>query len=401
MRKCLVQMLMIFVLLAFTVQAKGGGLYLYEIGTEDLGLANAGSGARAQDASTIASNPAGMTYLEGNQLTVGAQIVYGDLDYTMDNESLEGPGNVVGWLPGASTFYSHSISNDLKLGVGVYGNYGLSLSFDDNWAGHNLVKEATLMGLTLQPSLAYRMNDWWSFGVGLGINYGIFSLTRDKLIDGNEVELDDTDLAPNVKIGFLFEPSDATRLGLAYTSKVDYEFKIDATGTLPGPAARPWSLPVKAMTDAPQQAMISVVHVLNDKWSILGEAGWQDWSTLSETEISVGNVTQSSKLNLQDTWHGSVGGQYRLSSETRLNFGIAYDTSMYKDQDDTSLALPAGAAWRFGTGVQQTLNDRSSFGVAFEYMMSEDAQVASPDVLSGSYNNPQMYFVAVNYNYRF
>lgn len=401
MKKYLFNPLITLLFLGYTGQAEGGGLYLYEIGTEDIGLANAGSGARAQDASTIANNPAGMTHLQGNQLTVGAQMLYGDLDYTMDDASLEGPGNVVGWLPGASTFYSHSISSTLKLGIGVYGNYGLSLSFDDNWAGHNLVKEATLMGLTLQPSLACRVNDRWSFGVGLGINYGIFSLTRDKLIDGNEVELDDTDLAPNVKVGLLFEPSAATRLGLAYTSKVDYKFEIDATGTLPGPAARPWSLPVKAMTDAPQQAMISVVQVLNDKWSILGEAGWQDWSTLSEMEISIGNTTQPSTLNVQDTWHGAVGLQYWLSSDTRLNFGIAYDTSMYKDQDVISLTLPAGASWRFGTGVQQTLNARSSFGVAFEYMMSEDASVVSPDMLSGSYNNPKMYFVAVNYNYRF
>ena len=244
--------------LGLTVQAQAGGLYMYELGTEDLGLANAGSAARAQDASVIANNPAGMTRLQGNQLTVGAQLLYGDLDYTLNDPNLEGPGNVVGWMPGGSAFYSHSLSNDLKLGVGMFGNFGLSLDFGDTWAGHNLVKEATLMGLTLQPSLAYRVNDKWSVGAGLGINYGIFSLTRDltALRGGYEVKEDDTDIAPNVKLGILFEPSARTRLGLAYTSKVDYEFDVDATGTLPR-SGRSWTLPVDAMIDAPQQVMFS------------------------------------------------------------------------------------------------------------------------------------------------
>jgi long-chain fatty acid transport protein len=388
--------------LGLTVQAQAGGLYLYELGTEDLGLANAGSAARAQDASVIANNPAGMTRLQGNQLTVGAQLLYGDLDYTLNNSDLDGPGNVVGWMPGGSAYYSYSVNNDLKIGVGMFGNFGLSLNFGDTWAGHNLVKEATLMGLTLQPSLAYRMNEKWSIGAGVGINYGIFSLTRDltALRGGYEIEEDDTDVATNVKLGILFEPSARTRLGLAYTSKVDYEFNVTATGTLPL-SGRSWTLPVNAMVDAPQQVVFSAVQLLNDRWSLLGEVGWQDWSTLGESQVTINSVTLSSKLDLQDTWHTAVGVQYQLTTDTRLNFGVAYDSSMYEEQGDISFVLPAGASWRLGTGVQHQVNDRSSLGVAVEWLLSESADVVTPDVLAGSYDNPQMYFVTVNYSYQF
>lgn len=400
MKKSMVKSIVSLVLLGLaTSQAEAGGLYLYELGTEDLGLANAGSAARAQDASVIASNPAGMTRLKGDQLVVGAQMLYGDMEYTLNNPNFNEAGNIVGWLPGGSTFYSHSVSDDLKLGLALYGNFGLSMSFKDNWAGHNLVKEATLMGLALQPSLAYRFNDQWSFGGGLGVNYGIFSLTRDRLIGGEEVEVDDADIALNAKFGVLFEPSDQTRFGLTYTSKVDYTFNVDANGTLPNGLT--WSLPVDTSMDAPQQIMFSAVRVLSDKWSLLGNIGWQDWSSFSEAEITVNAITRSSKLDLQDTWHGAVGFQYQLQPATRLNFGVAYDTSMYKNQNDISFALPSGAAWRFGTGVQQQLNERSSLGVAFEYLLSEDAHAASPAVLAGSYNDPQMYFVSINYSYHF
>jgi len=390
------------IFLALAGQAHAGGLYLYEMGTEDIGLANAGSAARAQDASVVATNPAGMTRLKADQFTVGAMALYGNFKYTMDDTSLNGPGNIVGWQPGGSAFYSHSVSDDLKFGIAFYGTFGLSESFNDNWAGHNLIKEVTLMGLTLQPSLAYRVNNQWSVGAGLGINYGIFSLTRDKLavLGGYEVKQDDTDIAPNVKLGVLFEPAERTRFGLTYTSKVDYSFGVDPDGTLPI-TGRSWSLPVNTMLDAPQQVMFSGVQVLNNKWSLLGEIGWQDWSTLGQTEVTVGGITKSPKLDFQDTWHGAVGLQYQLTTDTRLNFGFAYDTSMYENQDNTSLVLPSGAAWRFGTGVQRQLNERSSLGAAFEYLVAEDAKVPAPEFLSGSYDSPQMYFLSLNYSYRF
>ena len=388
------------IFLGLTSQAQAGGLYLYEIATEDLGLAGAGVAARSQDASTVYSNPAGMTRINGKQLTLGAQLLYGDLPYELDNRNLEGPGNVVGWLPAASSFYSHSISDDFKFGIALYGNFGLSLGFDDDWAGRNLVTDATIMGLTLQPALAYRINKIWSVGAGLGINLGLFSLTRDKLLTGEEVTLDDTDWAPSAKLGVMFEPCQYARFGLTYTSKVDYEFDIDASGNLPV-NGMPWTLPIDASVDAPQQAMFSTVFVLNEKWSLLSNIGWQDWGSFSDLAISVGPATRSSNLELQDTWHGALGTQYQMTASTRLDFGIAYDTSMYEDQNNTSFSMPSGATWRFGTGVQQQINDKSSIGVAFEYLMSEDASVSSPALLAGSYSNPEMFFMSMNYNYRF
>jgi long-chain fatty acid transport protein len=400
MKKSLYMSMAVMFFMGLTGQAQAGGLYLYEIGTEDLGLANAGTAARAQDASTVAGNPAGMTRLAGDQLTLGAQVLYGDLPYELDNPYLEEPGNVVGWLPAASAFYSHSINDDFKVGMALYGNFGLSLGFDDDWAGRNLVTDTTMMGLTLQPALAYRINTMWSVGAGLGINLGFFSLTRDKLITGEEVTLDDTDWAPNGKLSVLFEPCQYARLGLTYTSKVDYEFDVDASGNLPV-SGMPWTLPIDASVDAPQQAMFSTVLVLNEKWSLLGNIGWQDWGSFSDLAVSVGPVTRSSNLELQDTWHGALGTQFQMTAATRLNFGIAYDTSMYEDQNNTSFTMPSGATWRFGTGVQQQLNEKSSIGMALEYALNEDASVPSPALLAGSYDNPEMFFMSVNYNYRF
>ncbi len=42
-----------------TGSAGAGGLIAYEVGTADVGLASAGYGARAQDVSTVLTNPPG------------------------------------------------------------------------------------------------------------------------------------------------------------------------------------------------------------------------------------------------------------------------------------------------------------------------------------------------------
>jgi long-subunit fatty acid transport protein len=55
-------------------------------------------------------------------------------------------------------FYSHSMSKDLKVGFGVYGNFGLGLDYDSDWVGRYYVQEGTLLGLSLQPTVAYRVN---------------------------------------------------------------------------------------------------------------------------------------------------------------------------------------------------------------------------------------------------
>ena len=61
--------------LSLPTSALAGGIMLYEIGSDNTGLANAGAAARAQGPSTIASNPAGLSYLPGTQVSAGGPAV--------------------------------------------------------------------------------------------------------------------------------------------------------------------------------------------------------------------------------------------------------------------------------------------------------------------------------------
>ncbi len=87
--------------------ARSAGLMLYEQGTPDVGLASAGQGARAQDASAVFTNPAGMTQLEGSQLLVGAEPLFGNYTFSPNAKTtVKGTngGNAAVPLPSGSFF---------------------------------------------------------------------------------------------------------------------------------------------------------------------------------------------------------------------------------------------------------------------------------------------------------
>jgi len=159
--------------------AHAGGLLLYEFGTAEPGLAAAGYAARAQDASTAFTNPAGMTRLEGTQALAGGQLMWLNNAFSIGggtSAALGGNGGgralgFNGFVPGAGAFVSHSLSPDLKVGFSIAGNFGSIIDYDDAWVGRYRVQQATLLGVQFVPSIAYRVNDRLSIGAGVNAVY--------------------------------------------------------------------------------------------------------------------------------------------------------------------------------------------------------------------------------------
>jgi len=69
-------LLVLFNVFLLVPAAWGAGLWLYETGGPDLGIAGTGRAALAADASTAGSNPAGMTRLDRSQMLGVVQGLY-------------------------------------------------------------------------------------------------------------------------------------------------------------------------------------------------------------------------------------------------------------------------------------------------------------------------------------
>lgn len=116
-------------LLLLAAQAMAGGLYLYEIGTPDVGTAASGYAAKAQDASTVFTNPAGMTRLSRPELQFGLQALYLNEKFTPNPGTTNSGsnGDPSAWIPAGSMFYSHPVTKDLSFGFGMFGNFEVTL----------------------------------------------------------------------------------------------------------------------------------------------------------------------------------------------------------------------------------------------------------------------------------
>jgi long-chain fatty acid transport protein len=395
-------------LIASTAQA--GGLLLYEFGTGEPGLAAAGYAARAQDASTAFTNPAGMTRLDGTQVLAGGQLMWMNTEFSVDGATSPGLGSgdggrvfgSNGYVPGGGAFLTHRVSPDLALGFAVAGNFGSMLDYDDDWAGRYRVQDADLVGVSVVPSIAYRVNDQLSLGAGLNAMYGMFDQqvainnAVPSLGDGR-LEIDDNQWGWGGNVGVLYQPRPGTRLGLTYTSAIDLDFSGRAKFSGIGPVLNAL-LQSRGLLDArvdvgakvPQQLMGSVYSEINERWALLGNLGWQDWSEFGETEIGIDNVQNptslTNPLSFDDTWHVAVGGQYRANDQWKVNVGLAYDSG-FQDSNDVSPLFPVNSAWRFGVGGERQASDSFKWGFATELLyggnLDVDKRSALPPVLGG------------------
>ena len=105
--------LLLLLVISIPSRLRAAGYFLSEIGTPDVGLASAGYAARAQDASTLFTNPAGMTRLSESQLLVGVQPIYAHNVFSPNRQTTNtgtNGGNAIIPFPGASFFYVHSVT---------------------------------------------------------------------------------------------------------------------------------------------------------------------------------------------------------------------------------------------------------------------------------------------------
>ena len=398
------------------------GLWLYEQATPDMGSASAGRVALAMDASTASVNPAGMTRLDRSQMLAGFQMLYVETEFDTDFAEFGGGdgGNAWGWVPAASFSYVHKISPDLRLGVTVGSFFGLGLDYGKNWSGRYYVQEAEFLTVGINPGVGYRINEQWSIGAGFSAvnsnleqKVAIRNLGPDQA-DG-QLKLEDDDWGFGYNLGVLYEHNDRTRLGLTYRSEIDLNYKdaasmkglqppLNGIANIIGLNGSKLDLEL----NLPQAVMFSAYHKVTDQLALLGNIGWQEFSSFGETTFSLSSeiTTQLTQdRNFDDTWHFALGFQYEIDDPWLLSMGIAYDESPVSDSDRTP-DMPLDRQWRYGTGIQYDLSEDMTVGCAYEFLDLGDAKIDQnrgplAGEIVGDYSSNYIHFFNVNLIKRF
>jgi len=413
-----------------SAQVQAGGLLLYGPSLDNAALSNAGVAARAQGPDTISGNIAGLTYVKGTQVNAGAAVLFGEIKPDLDQTNQTGGNgdNALHPIAGPMAYISHQLDEQWTVGFGSYGDFGDAINYDNDWAGRYMIQNAKLLGASLVPSVAYKLNDEWSFGLGLRAMYGMVQLQLGVANDQpgvtcplrscpgpeGQAKYQDEAWGYGGNAGVIYSPQEGTRIGLAYTSQVDLDFdenlKLNGVGGGVIPRADR-ETKVKATVKVPQTATLSLFQQLDEQWAFLASANWQDWSEFSTIDLKVDQfgVDTNADLHWDDTYHGSVGLQYQATADWLWNVGIGYDTSAV-DDNDRIWGLPVTDTTRLGIGTVVALDEATSIHVSYMFTWLGDVDVsehrhepgdANYKVASGKLNNAYVQYLGAGATMKF
>jgi long-chain fatty acid transport protein len=357
--------------------ASGAACALRENTGSAIGHAFAGSAAAAEDASTLWSNPAGMSRLSQTQVAVVANFITPSFKFKDEGslpaafQPLGGTGGDAGSLNVVPSLYAAlPIDRQWSFGVGVdWQRIDAELTSRVNYSaalaqGAGQAAAGGLIPAALVPQI-------------IGLTPGLESKVK--------VEGDDSTWGWN--IGFLWDATPQTRIGAHYRSSVKYKvsgevsFDHPALPTLPAPLAPVVGLlatnvnaalpngGVTADIKLPDIANLSVFHRLNERWDVMGDVQFTRWSVFKQLEFvrTTGAILATTPENFDDAWRFSVGATYRWNDAWSFRGGLAYDQSPVNTADRTARLPDSDRVW-IAVGAQYRFNRNLTFDAGYVYI---------------------------------
>jgi long-chain fatty acid transport protein len=329
--------------------SRAAGFAIFEQGARGMGFAGAYT-AQSADGSAIFHNAAGIAFLRNRQIYFGGTAIQPSSDFTGANpfpgESIVEKGDV-GLLIPPHAYFTQPISDRLSFGVGLHVPYGLETGWEnpDTYTGRYISTRARLKGFSLNPTIAYKLEDRLAVGVGFDARFSSLGLERrvpivnpftQKVVDGAAVTLEsDTSTGFGFNVGILAKATDSLNVGLSYRHKV----KVDYAGTAtfePIPtgngdldlrvrASLPQgAVPLTTSIEFPAVASFGFAKTI-DAWTFEADVNWYQWKTFDairlefETEPRLDETIEEAYQNsfqyrfglervLSDTW--AVRGGY-------------------------------------------------------------------------------------------
>ena len=401
-----VSTLVVAVSLAWAGDVMASGYAIKEQSASSLGTAFAGAGSSAQDPSVMFFNPAGITRLDGYRISGVASGIFPRTEFSNDGSVLTPPGLTIPGGEGGDAgddalvpaVYLTAAPNDfLHFGLGVNAPFGLSTKYDDHWVGRYHAIESALETTNINPVVAVKPISWLSFGAGLQIQYIDAKLTRaidfGSILAGSgvpgavpfgsdgEVELNADDWGVGFTAGVLVEPIQGTRLGLSYRSYIDQELDGDAkfkSVPLPLQAIAVFqNQNASAEVTTPDSIDLSVYHEINDRWAVMGDVQWTNWSHFDELRVEfdkAGVPDDVTEERWHDSWFFALGTQYKLLDPLTLRAGVAYDQTPIRDKYRTA-RLPGEDRYWIATGASYAFNDWLSADLGYAHLFLRDADI--------------------------
>ena len=367
--------------------AQGAGFYIQEVGTpRSLGTAGVAN-ATSTGADAAWSNPAGMAFIDRDQMFAGVQLIVPKVEFDPGVATAGGDDGGNAGIPTAvpGFFYVHKHSDRLRLGLSLAGTMGGGFDYGNGFAGRYSTIQAQLGAVGLSPSLAYRVSERISVGAGVSILYTLFEQQIAinpavvPTVNGDDGRLkiedaDDVGYQPYFSINYQF--NDALLLSAVYRAEMDVELSGDVS-------VNNVALPIgtdKVDIDwkNPQWLEAGLRYRYTDRDTLFFNAGWQDWSVFSENRLAfsggVLNPVAQLDRNFKDTWHAGVAYAHQTARGSIYSIGFSYDSSPVDDEDRT-FDLPMEELFKLSGSYSWETNKNLAYSLGATLYLVGDAPI--------------------------
>jgi long-chain fatty acid transport protein len=408
-------------ILATARSANAAGFALIEQSVKGQGNAFAGAAATAEDASTIFYNPAGLTELSGFQFQAGGHLIIPSAKFQNAGSTFAtgapipgsngGDAGTAGFVP--NLYAAWDLGDRVKVGIGANVPFGLQTEYDADWVGRYQGIKSKLLTININPTIAAKLSDQFSIGAGVNLQYAKAELTnavdfgligaqalrgtplaaglRPGVADGL-IEVEGDDWSWGFNLGALYKPATGTKIGLAYRSAITHKLQGNADFSVPASLAALTSrgsftdTSVVAPLKTPDTLSLSASQKLGDKFTLLGDVTWTNWSRFEELRLDFANPAQPAIVqpeNWQDTYRWSVGLNYQASQALLLRAGFAVDPTPVRDGFRT-VRIPDGDRTWLSIGATYQPSPKFEMDFGYTHIFVEDVTVSEVNATAGT-----------------
>lgn len=401
-----------------STQTFASGFQLWEQDAASIGNYHAGYAAAATDASTAFYNPAGITRFKNQQIVFSNAAVMPSVKYrgsvfvryvddalpTIGPTTTTTQGGAFVFVP--ALHYVTPLNNYLGFGFSIDVPFGSKLSYGRSTALRYIVTQASTTVIDVSPSLAVKIGDKASVGVGPDIQFMSAEFDQIGTFIDETLDSEGINTANDTGYGFhaggLYEFSQNTRVGISYHSQVVHHLtgRSSFTGPLPLILTEPnlISRRSKLNMTLPPYTALSVYHRLLPNLAIMASAIYTQWQTIQNLVLQdVAGVVVDEELNpvpstnivvtipqhFRNTWNLSVGTDYYVTDKATLRAGIGIDqtptTRTYRNA-----ALPDNNRFVIALGGHYQATKAIGLDLSWMHVFINKTHISPPPQVTGA-----------------
>jgi long-chain fatty acid transport protein len=126
----------------------------------------------------------------------------------------------------------------------------------------------------------------------------------------------------------------------------------------------------------PDSESIALQHRLNPGWTLLADVTRTGWSKIKDLTIvrDTGATLSSTPENFKNTWRVGVGAVHRYDDAWSIKMGVAYDQSPVNDTDRTARLPDNNRLW-LSVGGQYKVSKDGTLDFGLAHLVIKDAPI--------------------------